>query len=197
MVENRKQVAVLTRANAKFLYGFYSPNESEAAALGLELIETAAPSKDVAFSPKNIKPFRAYRPGIVARGGLCGYGKVASLQDAGYQLSRKTPNLPKAGRKSVIVGIRLTANLVFAWRMRLSAWTAMPAAIKTAAGIALSSAYPASEIAYHCDGIMLKVANTDLDLPAATFIGKGTLKRTFSDVATGKDYHVYAGTPLI
>jgi hypothetical protein len=46
MPDKRVLVAVLTSASAKFLYGFRSPNESEASALGLELINTAAPSKD-------------------------------------------------------------------------------------------------------------------------------------------------------
>jgi hypothetical protein len=197
MAEKREKVAVLIKANSKFLYGFQSPNKSEATALGLELIETAAPTKDVAFSPKNVKPFRAYKPGIVARGGLCGYGVVAALQDAGYILSRKNPNLPKAGPKSVIVGIRLSANLVFAWRYPKSKWDVLPATVKAAAGIQVSSAYPASEIAFHADGFMLKVANTDLDLPAATYISKATLKRGFTDAATGKNYTLYAGTPVV
>lgn len=196
MGDKLKQVAVLTSASAKFLYGFRSPNESEAANLGLELIETTAPSKDVAFSPKNVKPFRAYKPGIIQKGGLCGFGKVASLQDAGYILSRKTPNLPKGGPKSEIVGIRLSPNLVFAWRYPKSKWTALPASVKAAAGIALASTYPASEIAFHADGFMLKAPNTDLDLPAATYISKATLKRTFTDAATGKNYSLYAGTPI-
>jgi hypothetical protein len=195
MPEKRVKVAVLTSAAAKFLYGFRSPNQSEAAALGLELIDTAAPSKDVAFSPKNVKPFRAYRPGIVAKGGLCGFGKVADLQNAGYILSRKTPNLPKAGPKSVIVGIRLSGNLVFAWRYPKSKWDLLPAAVKTAAGIQLASAYNASEIAFHADGFMLKTANADLDLPAATYISKATLKRTFTEGTNS--YSLYAGTPII
>lgn len=196
MPENRKQVAVLTSAAAKFLYGFRSPNESEAATLGLELVESAAPTKDVAFSPKNVKPFRAYKPGVIARGGLCGFGKVAALQDAGYVLSRKTPNLPKGGPKSVIVGVRLTANLVFAWRYPKSKWTALPQSVKNEAGIKLASEFPASEIAFHADGFMLKTANADLDLPANTYISKGTLRRTFTDAATGKNYNLYAGTPI-
>jgi hypothetical protein len=196
MPEKRELVAVLTSASAKFLYGFRSPNESEAATLGLELINTAAPSKDVAISPKNVKPFRAYKPGVIARGGLCGFGKVATLQNAGYILSRKTPNLPKGGPKSVIVGVRLTPNLVFAWRYPKSKWTILPADVKTAAGIKLASEFPASEIAFHADGFMLKTANADLDLPAATYISKATLKRTFTD-ATGKTYNLYAGTPIV
>jgi hypothetical protein len=196
MPDKRELVAVLTSANAKFLYGFRSPNESEASTLGLELINTAAPSKDVAISPKNVKPFRAYKPGIIARGGLCGFGKVATLQNAGYILSRKTPNLPKGGPKSVIVGVRLTPNLVFAWRYPKSKWTILPAEVKTAAGIKLASEFPASEIAFHADGFMLKVANADLDLPAATYISKATLKRTFTDNA-GKSYNLYAGTPIV
>jgi hypothetical protein len=196
MPDKRVLVAVLTSASAKFLYGFRSPNQSEAASLGLELINTAAPTKDVAISPKNIKPFRAYKPGVIARGGLCGFGKVASLQDAGYILSRKTPNLPKGGPKSVIVGVRLSPNLVFAWRYPKSKWTILPADVKTAAGIKLASEYTASEIAFHADGFMLKAANPDLDLPANTYISKGTLKRTFTD-ATGKTYNLYAGTPIV
>jgi hypothetical protein len=42
----------------------------------------------------------------------------------------------------------------------------------------------------------LKTANTDLDLPANTYISKGTLKRTFTDAA-GKTYNLYAGTPIV
>jgi hypothetical protein len=196
MPEKRVLVAVLTSANAKFLYGFRSPNQSEASSLGLELINTAAPSKDVAISPKNIKPFRAYKPGIIQKGGLCGFGKVAALQDAGYILSRKSPNLPKAGPKSVIVGVRLSGSLVFAWRYPKSKWDILPATVKTAAGIQLASSFPASEVAFHADGFMLKAANLDLDLPANTYISKATLKRTFTDVATGKTYSLYAGTPI-
>lgn len=197
MAEKRERVAVLIKADSKFLYGFISPNKSEATTLGLELIETAAPTKDVAFSPKNVKPFRAYKPGVIAKGGLCGYSKVASLQDAGYQLSRKTPNFPKAGLKSVIVGVRLTANLVFGWRYRKLAWDALPASVKTAAGVALITTYTASEIAFHADGFMFVAPQTDLGLPAATFISKATLKRTFVDGATGKNYSLYAGTPIV
>lgn len=196
MPDKRVLVAVLTSASAKFLYGFRSPNESEAAALGLELINTAAPSKDVAISPKNVKPFRAYKPGVIARGGLCGFGKVADLQNAGYILTRKSPNLPKGGPKSVIVGVRLTTNLVFAWRYPKSKWTILPAEVKTAAGVKLASEYPASEIAFHADGFMLKTANLDLELPAATYISKATLKRSFTDNA-GKSYTLYAGTPIV
>jgi hypothetical protein len=43
---------------------------------------------------------------------------------------------------------------------------------------------------------MLKTANLDLELPAATYISKATLKRTFTD-ATGKSYTLYAGTPIV
>lgn len=196
MVDKRVKVAVLIKADSKFLYGFRSPNQSEATTLGLEIIETNAPTKDVAFSPKNVKPFAAYKPGVIAKGGLCGFSKVAALQNAGYTLSRKNPNLPKGGLKSVIVGVRISPNLVFAWRYRKSAWDLLPATIKTAAGIALASTYTQSEIAFHCDGVMLVTANTDLDLPAATFISKATLKRSFVDAATGKNYHLYAGTPI-
>jgi hypothetical protein len=197
MAEKRKRVAVLIKADSKFLYGFISPNESEAATLGLQIIETTPPTKDVAFSPKNVKPFSAYKPGVIAKGGLCGYSKVQSLQDAGYQLSRKTPNLPKAGLKSVIVGVRLTANLVFAWRYRKSAWDTLPASVKAAAGIALAETYPASEIAFHADGFMFAAPQADLGLPAATYISKTTLRRTFVDAATGKNYNLYAGTPIV
>jgi hypothetical protein len=197
MTEKRVKVAVLIKIDSKFLYGFHSPNSAEAATLGLEIIETNAPSKDVAFSPKNVKPFRAYRPGIIAKGGLCGYSKVAGLQDAGYILSRKNPSLPKAGQKSVIVGIRLSPNLVFAWRYPKSKWDLLPTTVKAAAGIALASTYTQSEIAYHADGFMLVAANTDLDLPAATYISKKTLKRGFTDAATGKNYSLYAGTPIV
>ena len=195
MAEKRVKVAVTIKAAQKFLYGFTSPNQSEASTLGLELIETTAPSKDVAFSPKNVKPFSAYKPGVIAKGGLCSVGKVASLETAGYKLSRKTPNYPKAGLKSVIVGVRLTPNLVFAWRYRKSAWDALPAAIKTLAGVALASTYPATEVAYHADGFMFVAEQVDLGIPAATYIGKGTLKRTFVDSATGKNYRLYSGTP--
>lgn len=197
MAEKREKVAVLIKADSKFLYGFTSPNKSEAATLGLQLIESGAPTKDVAFSPKNVKPFSAYKPGVIAKGGLCGFGKVQSLQDAGYVLSRRTPNFPKAGLKSVIVGVRLTPNLVFGWRYRKSAWDVLPASVKTAAGVALISTYTASEVAFHADGFMFVAAQTDLDLPAATYISKATLKRTFVDSATGKNYSLYAGTPIV
>ncbi len=195
MGEKREKVAVLIRANSKFLYGFQSPNKDEKDKLGLELIETAAPSKDVAFSPKNVKPFRAYKPGIVARGGLCGYGKVADLQNAGYVLSRKNPNTPKAGPKSVIVGVRLSPNMVFAWRYPKTKWIALPDDVKQAAGIQLATAYPASEIAFHADGFMFVATNTDLDLPAATYISKASLKRGFTS-SGGKYYTLYSGTPV-
>lgn len=197
MAEKRERVAVLIKADSKFLYGFTSPNKSEAATLGLQLIETAAPTKDVAFSPKNVKPFSAYKPGVIAKGGLCGYAKVAALQDAGYVLSRKTPNFPKAGLKSVIVGVRLTPNLVFGWRYRKSAWDVLPASVKAAAGVALISTYTASEVAFHADGFMFVAPNTDLDLPAATYIKKATLKRTFLDSTTGKNYSLYSGKPIV
>jgi hypothetical protein len=195
MAEKREKVAVLIGIASKFLYGFQSPNKEEAAKLGLELIEAAAPSKDVAFSPKNVKPFRAYKPGIVARGGLCGYSKVAELQNTGYILSRKVPNTPKAGPKSVIVGVRLSPNLVFAWRMPTTKWTLLPTDVKNAAGVQLATAYPASEVAFHADGFMFTAVNTDLDLPAATYISKASLKKGFTS-SGGKYYTVYAGKPV-
>jgi hypothetical protein len=195
MAEKRERVAVMIGIASKFLYGFQSPNKDEAAKLALELIEVTAPSKDVAFSPKNIKPFRAYKPGVVARGGLCGYNAVATLQNTGYVLSRKVPNTPKAGLKSVIVGVRLSPNLVFAWRMPNTKWVALPTDIKNAAGIQLATTYPASEIAYHADGFMFTAVNTDLDLPAATYISKASLRKGFTS-SGGKYYTVYAGKPV-
>ena len=195
MAEKRDRVAVLPQSGSKFLYGFMSPNRSEADTLGLELIEDKSPTKDVAFSPKNVKPFSAYKPGVIAKGGLCSIGKLAGLETAGYKLSRKTPNYPKAGLKSVIVGVRLTPNLVFAWRYRKSAWDVLPATVKTEAGIALASTYTASEIAYHADGFMFVADQTDLGLPKDTYIGKRTLKRTFVDTTTGKSYNLYSGKP--
>lgn len=195
MAEKREKVAVLIRANSKFLYGFQSPNKAEAENLGLELIEANAPTKDVAFSPKNVKPFRAYRPGIVARGGLCGFGKVAALQNAGYILSRKNPNTPKDGPKSVIVGVRLSPNLVFAWRYPKTKWIALPTDVKEAAGIRPVTEYPASEVAFHADGFMFVAANTDLGLPAATYISKASLKKGFTS-SGGKNYTLYSGTPV-
>ena len=195
MAEKRERVAVLIKADSKFFYGFISPNKSEAATLGLELVQTGTPSKDVAFSPKNVKPFSAYKPGVISKGGLCGYGKIASLEAANYIVSRKNPSYPKAGLKSVIVGVRLTPNLVFAWRYRKLAWDVLPAAIKTLAGVALASTYPASEIAYHADGFIFAADQPDLGIPAGTYIGKGSLKQNFVDSATGKNYRLYSGTP--
>jgi hypothetical protein len=196
MPEKREMAAVLISINSKFLYGFRTPNGDEASKLALQMIETAAPTKDVAFSPKNVKPFRAYKPGIIAKGGLCGYSAVAALQNDGYILNRKRPSVPKGGPKSVIVGVRLSSNLVFTWRYPKSKWNALPASVKNEAGIQLASTYPASECAYHADGFMFTAANPDLDLPAATYIGKSSLKRTFVDATTGKNYSLYSGEPV-
>jgi hypothetical protein len=189
--------AILISANSKFLYGYRTPNgAAEQARLGFELIEAATPSKDVAFSPKNKSPFSAYKPGIVSKGGLAAFAKIAELQNTGFVLSRKIRALPKAGPKSVIVGVRLTPDLVFTWRYPKTKWDVLPQAVRDMAGIQLASSYPVLEQAYHADGFMFKVANADLDVPAATYIGVKSLKRTFSDPATGKNYSLYSGKPI-
>lgn len=195
MAEKRVKVAVAHVVGAKFLYGFSSPNKDEASNLGLVLVETVVPDKDVAFSPKNVKPFSAYRPGILAKGGLCDVSKVAALETLGYQISRKNPSTPKGGPKSVIVGVRLSDNLVFCWRYKKSAWDALPLSVRIAAGVALASIYPAGELAFHADGVIFAAPNTDLDLPAGVYIGKSSLRRSFSATEAGnnKTYTLYAG----
>jgi hypothetical protein len=195
MAEKRTKLAALVKADSKFYYGFTSPNKAEADTLGLKDLETGSIDKDVAFSPKNVKPYSAYKPGIIAKGGLCGFGKVQALENAGYVLSRKNPAVPKSGPKSVIVGVRLSPNLVWAWRYPQSKWTALPADVKAAAGIALASTYNQSEIAFHADGVILSAANTDLDLPANTFINKATLKRSYTSTENNKTYVLYGGQP--
>ncbi len=195
MAEKRTKLAALIKADSKFYYGFTSPNLNEKDTLGLKDLETGTIDKDVAFSPKNVKPYSAYKPGIIAKGGLCGFGKIADLETAGYILSRKNPSVPKAGPKSVIVGVRLSPNLVWAWRYPKSKWDALPADVKTDAGIALASTYNQSEIAYHADGVILAAANTDLDLPANVYINKKTLKRTYTSSSNNKTYVLYGGKP--
>ncbi len=195
MAEKRTKLAALPKTNSKFYYGFTSPNLSEKDTLGLKDLESGTIDKDVAFSPKNVKPYQAYKPGIIAKGGLCSVGKVADLETAGYTISRKNPSVPKAGPKSVIVGVRLSTNLVWAWRYPKSKWDALPADVKAAAGIALSSTYNQSEIAYHADGVILQAPNVDLDLPANVYINKKTLKRPYTSTSTKKTYMLYGGKP--
>ena len=197
MAEKRTKLAALPTTSSKFYYGFTSPNLSEAATLGLKTLESGTIDKDVAFSPKNVKPNRAYKPGIIARGGFCSVGKVADLETAGYNITRKNPSVPKGGQKSVIVGVRLSPNLVFAWRYPKSKWEALPADIKLAAGIALTSTYPASEIAYHADAVILTTANTELDLQANVYYGKSSLKRSYTSTSNNKTYSLYGGKPAV
>jgi hypothetical protein len=160
----------------------------------LKDLETGIPDKDVAFSPKNIKPNRAYKPGIIAKGGFCSVGVVAALEADGYNISRKNPGVPKAGAKSVIVGVRLSPTLVFAWRYRKAAWEALPADVKADAGLALASTYNSSEIAYHADAVILKAPNTDLDLQAGVYYGKASLKRSYTSASNNKTYRLYGGS---
>jgi len=194
MVEKRKMVAVQPRTNSKFLYGYRSSNYDQTATLGVIDLEASSPIKDVAFSPKNIKPYQAYKPGIVAKGGLVDIDKVPTLENAGYNISRKNPKAPKAGLKSVIVGVRVTPSLVFTWRYPKSKWDLLPTAVKTAAGVALASTYPVSEHAFNADGFILKTASVELDIPASTYVSNKVLKQTHSDPATGKNYSIYTGT---
>ncbi len=194
MVEKRKLVAVQPRTNSKFLYGYRSDNYDKASTLGVVDLETSSPIKDVAFSPKNIKPYRAYKPGIIAKGGFVDISKVPSLENAGYNVSRKNPGTPKGGPKSVIVGVRVTPDLVLTWRYPKSKWAALPAKVKTAAGVALASTYPTSEHAFHADGFVLKTASVELDIPAGTYVSKNILRQTISDPDTGKNYNLYKGT---
>jgi hypothetical protein len=194
MAEKRTKLGALPKVNSKFYYGYTSPNKDELTKLGLKDLETGTPDKDVAFSPKNVKPNRAYRPGIIAKGGFCSVGVVAALEADGYNISRKNPGVPKAGKKSVIVGVKLSPNLVFAWRYRKSSWDALPADVKADAGIALASTYNASEIAYHADGVILATANADLDLQAGVYYGKASLKRSYTSTSNNKTYSLYGGS---
>lgn len=194
MAEKRTKLGALPTISSKFLYGFTSPNLDEKDTLGLFDLETGVPTKDVAFSPKNVKPNRAYKVATVSKGGFCSVGKVAALNAAGYTISRKNPSPPKDGRKSVIVGVKITANLTFAWRYPKTKWDALPATIKTQSGIKILSAFNISEVAYHCDGVILSVDVPELNLLKGTYYPKSSLKRSYTDTATGKNYHVYSGS---
>jgi hypothetical protein len=193
MPEKRTKLGALPTTNSKFYYGYTSPNKDELATLGLKDLETGTPDKDVAFSPKNVKPNSAYRPGIIAKGGFCSVGKVADLENAGYNISRKNPGVPKPGQKSVVVGVKLSPNLVFAWRYRKSAWDALPADVKTAAGVKLMSAFNYSEVAYHADGVILAAPNAGLGLQAGVYYGKSSLKRSYTSTSNNKTYNLYGG----
>lgn len=195
MVEKRTKLGALPTVSSKFYYGYTSPNKDELTKLGLKDLEIGTPDKDVAFSPKNVKPNRAYKPGIIAKGGFCSVGAVATLEADGYNISRKNPGVPKPGQKSVIVGIKLSANLVFAWRYRKSAWTALPNDVKAAAGIKLLSEFNYSEVAYHADGVILAAPNADLGLLAGVYYGKSSLKRSYTSTSNNKTYSLYGGNP--
>lgn len=197
MSQKRTKLAALPKTNSKFYYGYTSPNKDELTKLGLKDLETGTIDKDVAFSPKNVKPNRAYKPGIIAKGGFCSVGVVATLENDGYNITRKNPSVPKAGQKSVIVGVRLSPNLVFAWRYPKSKWDALPADVKAASGIALASTYSASEIAYHADGVILTAPNTDLDLLANVYYGKSSLKRSYTSTSNNKTYTLYGGKAAV
>jgi hypothetical protein len=186
------QAAVQSAADDKFLYGYKTEPDAGLTTLGVSNLASAQPTKDVAFHPKNVAVWSAYKPGVVARGGLCSFDKLDALETAGYLISRRRLNVPKGGQKSVIVGVRLTPNLVFTWRYRKTLWDALPADVKTAAGVALASTYPANECAFHADGFIFKSAITDLDIPAGVYISKTVLKRTHAS-AGGKSYTLYTG----
>lgn len=187
------EAAVAYAADAKFLYGYRTEPGGDLATLGVSDISTSAPAKDVAFHPKNVRVWSAYKPGIIARGGLCAFDKLQSLDDAGYLVTRRKASVPKGGPKSVIVGVKLTPSLVFTWRFPKSKWTALPAEVKTAAGVKLASEFNQDECAFHADGFIFKTAIPELDLPAGVYVSKTALKRTFTSTA-GKSYSLYAGT---
>jgi hypothetical protein len=189
-----KQVhaAVVSAADDKFYYGYKTEPDAGIATLGVMNLATSSPIKDVAFHPKNVAVWSAYKPGIVARGGLCSYDKLNPLETAGYLISRRRLNVPKGGQKSVIVGVRLTPNLVFTWRYPKTRWDALPQDVKTAAGVALASTFPANECAFHADGFIFATAIPELDIPAGVYISKTVLKRTHAS-AGGKSYTVYTG----
>ena len=192
MVDKRVEVAVDTEAGSKFKYGFRSPNLTLATTLGLEpLVSGTAPAKDVVFSPKNGRPYKAYRPGTVAKGGLCDFSKTASLETAGYQVSRKRAQNPTNGPKSVIIGTRLSANVVIAWRYPKTKWDLLPVTVRTAADVKLVSDWPANEVAYHADGFILKTADSDLGLLAGKYYSVHDLRQTFTQGV--KRYRIYSG----
>lgn len=192
MVDKRVEVAVDTEAGSKFKYGFRSPNSATATTLGLEvLVPGSPPTKDIVFSPKNGKPYKAYRPGAVAKGGLCDYSKTDELETAGYQVSRKRAQNPTNGPKSVIIGTRLSANVVIAWRYPSSKWALLPEAVKTAANVKIVSDWPANEVAYHADGFILKTPDSDLGLLSGKYYSVHDLSQTFTQGA--KRYRIYSG----
>ena len=193
MGEKRNNAAVSLGASAKFLYGYRTSSTDQASTLGIvALVEGTAPAKDVAFSPKNFGPTSASKKGISAKGGICDEIKVAALKTAGYQISRKNAQNPSGTLKSVIVAVKMTASMYLLWRMKKSAWTALPAAVKTAAGITLATDVPVDERAYHADGFIFKAADTVMNVTAGKYYSKKWFRKSYT--VGDQSYRVYAGT---
>ena len=138
-----KDVAVKATSGANFLYGFKTKSGTDAATFGHVDCETGtAPVKTVIFSPSSIKPTKASKS--LAAGTSSSFvdtSKINALITADYSIVRKRSSVPKSTVKSKVVGILLEAGVYWCWRMPLTRWSAIPAQVKTDAGIAEITAF--------------------------------------------------------
>jgi hypothetical protein len=187
----RKRVAVKPTSNCNFLYGFLTKSSTDAATFGhVDCESGTAPAKTVIFSPSSIQPTKATKS--LATGSDSSFAdtsKINPLITADYAISRKRSSVPKASPKSKVVGILLETGVYWCWRMALTRWTAIPADVKAAAGIAEITAFDVEKHAYNANGVILKAPAGGF--AAGVFIGRADLRKTIAS-STGKTYRVYA-----
>jgi hypothetical protein len=187
----RKRVAVKPTSNCNFLYGFLTKSSTDAATFGHTDCENGtAPTKTVIFSPGGIKPTKATKS--LTSGSDSSFAdtsKINTLISADYSLSRKRNSIPKSSPKSKIVGILLETGVYWCWRMPATRWAAIPASVKTEAGITEITAFDSEKHAYNGNAFILKADAAGFK--AGQIVDKADLRKSFTDSATGKKYRLY------
>jgi hypothetical protein len=188
----RKRVAVKPTSGSNFLYGFLTKSTTDSATFGhIDCESGTAPAKTVIFSPGAIHPTKATKS--LASGSDSSFvdtSKINALVTADYGISRKRNSIPKSSAKSKIVGVLLETGVYWCWRMTTARWAAIPAAVKTDAGITEIAAFDAEKHAYNGNAVILKADAGGFK--AGVTISRNDLRKTIVDAATGKSYRLYA-----
>ena len=188
----RKKVAVKPTSGSNWLYGFLTKSDTAAATFGHTDCETGtAPAKTVIFSPGGIKPAKASKS--LATGTNSSFADTSVLNTlitGDYSIIRKRSSTPKSTTKSKIVGILLETGVYWCWRIPTTRWAALPASVKTDAGITEITTFDSEKHVYNGNAFILKADAGGFK--AGQYNDKSALRKTFADSATGKNYRVYA-----
>lgn len=188
----RKKVAVKPSTASNWMYGFLTKSTSDAATFGHTDCESgSAPTKTVIFSPSNAKPTKASKS--LTSGTDSSYvdtSKINALITADYTLSRKRSTVPKSTTKSKVVGVLLETGVYWCWRMSSTRWNAIPAEIKTEAGITEITTWDNEKHAYNGNAFILKADGGGFK--AGQVVDKASLRKTFVNPTTGKSIRLYA-----